>query len=175
MAVTLPVRLSARIVDGLNVEAFTHAYGLIDPSATWTAVLSFLSDWLSALDACIDGQILEGTITALPELPGGLKSSPVSTSRVEQNGILSFTATGSSYRWSELLPALSDDSGVQHNGKLVTSGGSPVATLVGVLLGGSGSFEWTNANQQALAAFKDSQISFRKYNRQLSVATYETA
>lgn len=175
MAFTLPVRLAARIVDGLGIEAGTYAYALIDPTASWTDVLAFLSSWLTALDACTDGQVTQGTITALPALPGGLKSAPLSTSRVEQTGVLNFLADGSTYRWAATVPALSDGGTVTSGGKVVLTGGGPASNLIGVLLGGSALLEWTNSNQQLLTSFKDALISFRQYNRQLSVATYETA
>lgn len=174
MAFTLPVYLSARIVDGLQIEARTTAYALIDPTASWSDVLSFLTDWLTKLDACTDGQIVGGTITAVPALPGGLKGAPVDTSRVEQTGIINFSATGTTHRWAEIIPALSDGGTVTSSGKIVLTSGAPVPNLIGVLLGGSGLLEWTNSNQQVLSAFKDSLISFRQHNRQLAVATYET-
>lgn len=174
MALTLPVCLSARIVDEINVEAKTSAYALIDPTASWSDVIAFLNSWLTALDACTDGQIVSGTITALPDLPGGLKSVPASGSRVEQTGIVNFLADGSSHRWAEIIPALSNGATVLSGEKIVLTGGDPVPLLIGVLLGGTGPLEWTNSNQQLLVSFKDSLLSFRKYNRQLSVATYES-
>lgn len=173
MAFTLPVRLSAKIIDGMNVEAFTTAYALIDPTASWSDVLAFLSDWLTALDACTDGQITNGTITALPDLPGGLKSAPTSGSRVEQTGVLNFFATGTTRRWSEIIPALSNDASVTSGGKIVLTSGHPVPALTGVLLGGTAPVEWTNSYQQVLSAFDGALISFRQYNRQLAVATFE--
>lgn len=173
MAVSLPVRLTALIVDELDVQAYAYAYALIDPGATYTAVDAFLTSWLEAVDALTDGQILQGSITALPALPGGLKSAPVSGSRVEQNGILNFLATGTTYRWGEMLPALSNGSSVISGGKIVLTGGDPAANMIALLLGGSSIFEWTNANSQALASFKDSSISFRNYQRQTTWATLE--
>lgn len=174
MAATLPVRLSARIVDGMGIEAFTTAYALVDPATTFTAALAFLNDWLAALDACTDGQIISGTITAVPALPGGLKSAATSGSRVEQTGILNFAASGSSHRWAEIIPALSDSSSVIAGGRIVLTSGHPVPALNAVLLGGSSSFEWTNSNSQVLTSFKDSLISFRKRHRALAGATLET-
>lgn len=175
MALTLPVRLAARLIDGLTIEAWTYAYALIDPTASWNSVLAFLTSWLQNIDACSDGMLLDGTITALPALPGGIKSSPVSGSRVEQTGVFNFLATGTSYRWAEIVPALSNGPTVVSGGKIVLTPGDPPENLIGVLLGSSAVLEYTNSNQQLLTSFKDALISFRQYNRQVAVATYERA
>ena len=175
MALTLPVRLAARLIDGLQIEAWTYAYALVDPSASYTSVLAFLTSWLQALDACSDGQILEGTITALPTLPSGIKTSPTTGSRVEQTGVLNFLATGTSHRWAEIIPALSNGPTVTSGGKIVLTPGDPPENLIGILLTGSSILEYTNSQQQLLMSFKDSLISFRQYNRQVAVSTYERA
>jgi len=173
MALTLPVRLMARIIDEKAVEARSYAYALIDPSSSFTAVLAFLTSWLTDLDACTDGQIVEGTITAVPALPGGLKGSPVAGSRVEQTGILNFTATGTTHVWAETIPALSNGATVQSLGKIILTPGDPVPVLAALMLTGSGIFEYTNNNQQLLVSLKDCLISFRQYNRQLATTSYE--
>jgi hypothetical protein len=72
-----------------------------------------------------------------------------------------------------MIPALSNGSTVISGGKIVLTSGDPADNLIQLMLTGSSIFEWTNANSQALQSFKDSLISFRKYNRQVATATYE--
>ena len=174
MALTLPVRMSCWVLDELNVQARTTAYALIDPTASFDAVNAFLNDWLTALEACTDGQIISAEMTAMPPLPDGLKSAPVSGSRDEQTGVINFLATGSTHRFAEVIPALSNGGTVITAGKIVLTGGDPVPNLVGVLLGGTGILSWTNSNLQVLTALKDTLITFRDYHDQLAVVTYET-
>ena len=172
----LPVRFSCRIVDELNIEARAVAYALVDPSSSFGSLQSYFADWLTAIDNCSDGQIVASEMTLLPALTPGLKTAPVAGGRVSQTGILNFHATGSPRRWAEAIPALSNSTGVITGvpPKIVQSTGSPIQTLYALLLTtGSSVIEFTNDNQQPLASFSDSLITFWKYNRQLAAATFE--
>src|ERR1035437_3178640 len=100
MALTLPIRLEATILDELNVQAETSVYALIDPTASFTTILAQLTAWLADLDACTDGQIIGAELEVLPALPGGLKGAPVALSRVEQTGMIAFTAAGGAHNWA---------------------------------------------------------------------------
>ena len=108
-----------------------------------------LQSWLGYLDAVIDGQIIAAAITVLPGLPGGLKSSPVSTSRCMNTGIINFTATGSPNRWGFAIPAISSSGMVQSGGKLIITGGSPINNLYTFLLATSTTLEWSNSSAHA--------------------------
>src|ERR1035437_2842563 len=94
MALTLAVRLEATIIDELGVQAETSVYALIDPTASFTTVLTQLNARLADLAACTDGQIVGSELEVLPAVPGGLKAAPVALSRVEQTGMIAFSATG---------------------------------------------------------------------------------
>src|ERR1039458_5840652 len=97
MAKTLQIRLEATILDELLVTAETSVYALVDPSAAFSDVISTLNTWLADLDACTDGQIIGVELEVMPALPGGLKGAPVAGSRVEQTGVLTFSATGTTH------------------------------------------------------------------------------
>jgi|ERR1035437_3288353 hypothetical protein len=174
MALTLAVRLEATIIDELGVQAETSVYALVDPTASFTTVLAQLNAWLADLDACTDGQIVGSELEVLPALPGGLKGAPVALSRVEQTGILAFTATGDIHQWAAAIPALSNSGTVVSGGKIVLTPGAPANVLATLLAsGGTASLGWTNAVSQALSAFTSALISFRKYNFQLARQTFE--
>lgn len=173
---TTAVRMTARIIDSLNVEAWANSYALVDPASTITDILGFLASWVSDVDALSDGQVLDCWIQVVPALPGGVKSSPVSGSRVGQTALLDFHATGTPRRWAEAIPALSNAQTQTVAGRttIIQTPGSPAKNLIDLLLTtGSSIIEWTNANDQPLVTFVDSSISFRKYSRQLAVATFE--
>jgi len=174
MAYSLVARFSATIIDGLNVEALAQAYALVDPTQSFSSVITTFDTWLADLDACTDGQIIASGIHVYPALPGGLKSSPTSASRVEQTGILDFSASGTTHRWGMAIPALSNGPTVTSGGKIVLTGGDPVPVLVALLTGGgTASLQWTNDNSQAIVSLLDTLISFRKRRQQLAMETYE--
>lgn len=173
MSLTLAVRISATILDALNVQSQASCYALVDPGAAFSDVITFFNTWLADLDALTDGQIIGAAIHVYPGLPGGLKSSPVSTSRAMQTGILNFMATGSANRWGFAIPALSDNTDVQSGGKIVLTSGSPANTMYTFLLASSSTLEWSNSSQQLLDSFTDALIAFRKYNKQLAGLSVE--
>ena len=174
VATTLQIRMSATILDGLNVQSLAQSYALVDPTASFTAIITTFNTWLADLDACTDGQIIAAAIHVYPALPGGLKSSPVSGSRVEQTGVLDFSATGTTHRWGMAIPALSNGPTVTSGGKIVLTGGDPPNVLIDLLAEGStADLQWTNDNGQALVALLDTLISFRQRRNQLALETYE--
>jgi hypothetical protein len=175
VALTLPIRMSAIILDEQLVQALATVYALVDPAISFASVAALWDTWLADLEACTDGQILRAGIHAFPAMPGGLKTGPVAGSRVEQTGILNFNATGTSHVWGALIPALSNAGTIISGGKIVLTPGSPAATLAALLSpsGGTAILEWTNANNQALSTLRDALISFREYRDQLTRNTLE--
>jgi hypothetical protein len=175
MTLSLAVQLQARIIDELTSEALCTSYALIDPTATHSDILTLWGDWLAAVDAAIDGQIIAASYTVTPALPSGLKSAAVSGSRVEQTGVLNFVATGSTQRYGQALPALSNSSSVVSGGRIVLTSGQPIPLLIAVLTGVTTNLEYTNEVQQPLVSLKDTLITFRVHHRQLAAASYERA
>jgi len=174
MALTLAVRMEATILDELNIQAETSVYALVDPTASFATIITQFNTWLADLDACTDGQIIGAELEVLPALPGGLKTAPVALSRVEQTGILAFTASGDTHEWATAVPALSNSPTVISAGKVVVTLGSPVQVLAALLAGGgTAALEWTNAVNQALTAATSALLSFRRYSHQMVQETYE--
>lgn len=174
MALTLAVRMEATIVDELGVQAETSVYALVDPTTSFTTILTQFNTWLADLDACTDGQIIGSELEVLPALPGGLKAAPVAGSRVEQTGVLAFTAAGDTHQWATAIPALSNGPTVISGGKIVVTPGAPAEVLAALLAGGGTAvLAWTNAVNQAITAATSALISFRKYSHQMVQETYE--
>jgi len=174
MALTLAIRMEATIVDELGVQAETSVYALIDPSASFSTILTQLNAWLTDLDGCTDGQIIGAELEVLPALPGGLKTAPVAGSRVEQTGVLAFDAEGDSHQWATAIPALSNSPTVINGGKVVVTTGAPAQVLASLLAGGgTAQLAWTNSASQALTAATSALISFWRYPHQLEQITYE--
>lgn len=175
MALTLAIRLQAMIVDGLNTQAIATAYATIDPGATFSAISTEFQAWVAAIDAMSDGQVTAAWLSAIPALPSGIKTAATDASRVEQTGVLNFSATGTPRRWGEAIPALSTSSTVVSGGKIVLTTGDPAAQLAALMTTPSSDLEYTNEGGQPLSSLRDTLISFRKYPKQLASATYERA
>ena len=174
MALTLAVRMEATIVDELGVQAETSVYALIDPSASFSTILTQLNSWLADLDGCTDGQIIGAELEVLPALPAGLKVAPATGSRVEQTGLLAFDAAGDTHQWATAIPALSNSPTVVSGGKIIVTPGAPAQVLAALLAGGgTAQLAWTNSASQALTAATSALISFRKYSHQMVQETYE--
>jgi len=166
--------MEATILDELNIQAETSVYALVDPTASFDTIITQFNAWLTDLDACTDGQIIGAELEVLPALPGGLKTAPVALSRVEQTGMLAFTAAGDTHQWATAIPALSNSPTVINGGKIVTTPGAPAQVLAALLAGGgTAALAWTNAVNQALTAATSALISFRKYSHQMVQETYE--
>ena len=174
MALTLAIRMEATIMDEMDVQAETSVYALVDPTASFSTIITQFNAWLADLDACTDGQIIGAELEVLPALPGGLKTAPVALSRVEQTGILAFDAAGDTHQWATAIPALSNSPTVTSGGKVVTTLGSPAQVLAALLAGGgTADLEWTNDASQALTSATSALISFRHYPHQLEQISYE--
>lgn len=174
MPITLAARMTAKIMDAQTVQALASAYALVDPTASFATVLASFNSWLADVDALSDGQIISAEFCVIPTLPTGIKTAPLSTSRVEQTGVINFLCTGTTHRWAEAIPALSNGATVISGGKIVLTSGDPAANLISLLTTGTAYLEWTNDQQQVITALKDTLITFWQYNRQLSAATFET-
>ena len=160
--------MRAVVVDDLTVEAECTTYVLIDPSASFDTITTTFQAWLTALDAVTSGRIVRASLVVYPALPT-LKSEPDSTARAQQTGLLSFTGPSSPRRDSVAVPALADS--LISAGKIVTATGD-VATLITFLQTGGSSLEVTTSDWDGPLTFKDSEISFRKYNNQLEPASF---
>lgn len=174
MAKTLPVVMVATVLDSYGVQAVTYVYALVDPTVSYATITGYFNAWLTYLDACLDGQILDAHMKVNPGLPSGLKLSPVALSSDTQGGILNFTATGTQNRWGNLLPGISQSSTVIANNQLVLTSGSPLYNYFQFLLTiGASALQWTNEDGQPLVSLRDSLIGFRKYKPQMAKVTFE--
>lgn len=175
----MPVRFSATIVDQLGVEAVATVYAMVDPTAAITEIDAYWDEWVTKLDACIDGQITASNWRVLPALPGGIKTSPVALSRCTQTGVLNFLATGDdAHRWGVDLPALSNSTSVIHfvsgRPQINLTPGNPVPVLIALLTStGSSVLEFSSDAEWQPLTFKDSLISFRKRGEQVPRRSYQ--
>lgn len=156
----VPLHFSAAVRDGLQTAAPLTSYLLVPDSTSLATLIGDLGTWATTIDACIDGAIVDLSARLTPALPAGLKAATGATwlaSRVEQTGVLNFSASGSDRRYGQALPSLSN--AVIAGGKIDLSNTAIVA-LVSLLTNPANDF--TNAQSQTLEAALDALISFRQ-------------
>lgn len=157
----LPVQFSGTIIDGMVIPATALSYLALPDTATLAQMQSALGVWAAAVDGCTDGAFTQVFATLAPSLPGGLKAPTGATwsaSRVAQTGVITFSATGTTRRYSQAIPALSNS--------VITAGqvdmaASAIAALIALLLNPTGFF--TNPQQESLVAALDALLSFWQY------------
>lgn len=172
--VNYAVRVSATIKDSWGLEASTAGYATLPVDTSTVAnLVTDWSAWVSALDAITDGYISRSDIVITPALPGGIKSSANAGSRVEQTGLLGFSATGTTKRYSFPVPALSNGASVLSGDRLLLTAGFPVPSFDTILTSAGVALKWANEHNQEIVAFLDAIISFRKKRKQLQRSSYE--
>jgi hypothetical protein len=170
VAYTQAARFSFTIVDELGVEAANTYYAVMDPTQTIAAAVTAWTDLYNVLQPVTDGSIVRGHVDILLE-PGSI-SPAVAGSRVEQTGLFNFSATGTTHKFGEPVPAFSSSfittTGINLSDSTVAAFYNFLATTLTVL-------EWTSNNQQKLIALLDAVLSFRKRRKQLTRSTFEEA
>lgn len=170
---TVPVRISATIVDEWGIEASTSFNADADDTKTLAALDTEVSAFLTALDGTTDGLLKSARVTILPALPGGIKTAAAAGSRVEQTGVLGFSTSGTNKRYSVDIPALSNGSTVLSGNRIVLTGIDPIGVLIGILTTVGTVLRWTNAHSQDIQAFIDALVAFHKKRRQLQRSSFE--
>jgi len=169
-----PAVLSATIVDKWGIEASAPFYALVDDSKTVAAMLAEADAFWSALDLCTDGYIRRVRLELVPAIPGGVKTAAVATgATVEQTGLLGFSATGTSKRYSGTIPAISDGATVLSADRIVLNTVDPVGALIFILTTVGTVLKWANEHNQQITAFVDALVSFRKKRKQLQRSGFE--
>jgi hypothetical protein len=157
----LPVQFKGTVVDGMAIPGQVISYLSLPDTSTLAQMASAIGVWAAAVDGCIDGAFQQVLATLAPTLPGGLKAATGATwlaSRIGQTGVLTFSATGTSRRYGQALPALSSAVIVADN---VDMTNAAIAALIALLLNPTGYF--TNPQNQSLEAALDALLSFRQY------------
>lgn len=156
----LEVQYRGELVDGLGVHGDMLSYLSLPDTATLAQTSSALGVWAAAVDGCVDGAFTGVSAVIVPPLPGGLKSATGATwldSRMQQTGIIDFSATGTSRRYGQALPSFSN---AAISGGQFDISNAAVQALISLLLNPTGYF--TNAEKQSLEAALDALLSFRK-------------
>src|ERR1035437_2714728 len=162
-----PIQISARIRDAWGTVANTLIYGQMDSTEELTSVEALAQDVLGALDGCTDGVILDARIT-LPVVLTGVKTAATAGSRVEQTGLLGFSATGSPRRFTLAIPSVRNDVTVMNADRIILTIGAPINLLVTHLLNPAGNmtFDGTNEHNQILIDLHDASVGYRKKRKQ---------
>lgn len=102
-------------------------------AATVAQITSFSDDMAALLNAVIDGVIEAATITLNIALPGGLRTTPVADSDVHTGALLTFTANGTTFKFSHYIPTWRD-----WTDDLVNLAGTGVSAFISEIEDGDG-------------------------------------
>lgn len=156
------VELSGVLLDGAQTPGEVVSYLNLPDTSTLAQLTSALNVWAAAVDGTIDGAFLKVFAKLTPPLPGGLKAASGPTwlgSRIQQTGNINFSATGTTRRYGQALPSLSN---AAITGNTVDISNTAIQALIALLLNPTGFF--TNAQSQSLEAALDALLSFRKFS-----------
>ena len=167
------LRFSATIRDEWGREAPTSQQVFVSDTSDLATVDSEFITWFQALDACTDGQIVRADWANDGFTLAGIKTAAVAGSRIEQTGLLGFSAQGSDKRFSFALPALSNVPTVRVGDRIVLTGGDPVALLIALLTTATADLAYCNGHVQTINAFKDALVVTRKHRKQLQRSSFE--
>lgn len=98
------VHIGYRIRDD---DGDTSTMAIVVPlgSLTLAEIEEFSQEFASLLDEVTDGVIEALNVTIGIDLPGGLATTPVTNCEVQKGALMSFTANGTTYRYSVRVPA----------------------------------------------------------------------
>jgi hypothetical protein len=171
----VPVRVSATVADEWGIETSTAFYANADDAQTIAGLDTEVGGLITALDAMSDGVVRQARVTIFPTLPGGIKATANSGSRVEQTGLLGFLATGSSKRYTAAVPALKNDVTVLNADRIVLTAADPAANLIFILTTLGTVLHWCNEHYQELRQFVDALVAFHRKRKQLQRSSFEVA
>ena len=178
MAFTQLAVVSATVVDSWGTEASAPAYALVDPTQTVAEAIAEAQAYVKALDAVTDGKITKMHVQFVPTLPTGLKAAALATgAKVEQTGLINFSATGTSKRYGLAIPAVSDAqlTGDRIDATVFGTASTGMDAFLLLLTSVATAIAWANAHSQQIIAVRDAIVSFRKKRRQLGRSSLEAA
>lgn len=148
---------TGRVKNRQNVAVYVPlgAQTIADLTA-WSAAFA------EAVDNVTEAEIVGVNITLFPDLPGGLKSSPVAGSDVQEGGLITFDLTGSDYTDAVRIPAYLG-SLFAADGQTIPDSGATNA-LVDLLIGVDGVIDTAASNRFEVEylGYLTGKKSFRK-------------
>jgi len=131
-------------------------------SQTIADLTAWNAAYAEAVDNVTEGEIIATNITLFPDLPGGIKSSPVAGSDVQEGGLITFDLTGSDYTDAVRIPAYLQ-SLFAADGQSIPDSGATNA-LVDLLLGVDGVIDTAASNRFEVVyeGYSTGKKSFRK-------------
>lgn len=169
----VPVRVSATFVDEWGTEDSAPYFATANDTQTIAALGAEVQAWVTAMDNASDAMITAVRLTLFPTLPGGIKTAAGNGSRVEQQGLLGFSVTGTSKRYSSRIPAIGNGGTVLAGNRIVLTAIDPVGLLIKLLTTVGTVLTWCNEHDQAIKVFIDALVAFHKKRKQLQRSSFE--
>jgi len=131
-----------------------------------TQTIADINAWnaafVEAVDNVTEAEIIATSVTLFPDLPGGIKGSPVAGSDVQEGGLITFDLTGTDYTDGVRVPAYLQ-SLFAADGQTIPDSGATNA-LVDLLIGVDGVIDTPASNrfEVVLFGYNTGKKSFRK-------------
>lgn len=156
---------SFQLADAVGVvKSFDMPFKFDDATATLAQILSWVSGLGVALDLVTDAKITKIRLTLLIPLPGGIKASAVSASDVEETGLITYAASGTSNAYGVDIPAIPNS---KLTGNQVNLAETDVAAFTAYLNTPSNSIVGTDRYANAIVSATRGSKTFRKSRRAL--------
>lgn len=158
----LPLQFEGTIVDGQSIPGQVVAYVTLPEDSTLLNLQAAMGVWAQAVDACVDGAFTQVVASLVPGLPGGLKGATGATwasSRIAQTGIITFSASGTTRRYGQALPSLSNST-IAMNTLDITN--TAIQALIDLMVNPTVPF--ANSSNESLVAALDALLSFRQHS-----------
>jgi hypothetical protein len=164
-------RVSLEVTDGLGMVISTDAFLYVDSTKTVADVLEDAQGLALAVDNASDGKVTKATVSLL-FMPTGVKTDPVSTSRIEQQGVLNYHLTGSTRVEPFSIPALAQDT---LSGDKIDLTNAAIAALMAFFGTAGSSGAWVNVFRITMTTLRDAFLAYRKRRRKLHSMSYEVS
>lgn len=130
---------------------------------------SMIGAWLAfgaAIDPCIDGQIIGGSLLIPLQASGSWKTAPVVGNNVNQVMSLNFNNDFNQYVTPVLLPSYKEST-LTTPGRVPAIAATPLSTLIALIIAGSGAAYFPNSKDlHDLNALRDAFLTVRKVRNQ---------
>jgi len=169
-----PDILSIEITDAEGVTASSPIYLNVPSTVTVADLTTLAGEYMTLLDAIIDGQITGATYHIVPAAGAftGLKSAPVAGSNVESTGLFNFSQTGIKYKFGIDVPSIANSKIV---GGRVNLSDSDVAAWMGFMTTVHLTVTVVSKFVLTLVALIDALRTFRKHRTALTKRSFEEA
>jgi hypothetical protein len=169
-----PVRVSVTTKDAKGTEASTAIYGQADDSGSLAVLMAQVEDTILTITNLQTGGFVRASFVVEPfttTAPPTNLAAP--GSKVELTALFGFSATGTTKRWSAVIPAFGNGISAPLLGDRINLDDEYVGYFTAGMLFTGDHIQWTNDRNQPLVALQDALLATRRHRKQLQRSSFE--